>query len=128
MPRDVPPDLRYTKDHEWVRVEGALGRIGITDFAQDQLTDVVYVNLRKPGTRVRQHDVLGEVESIKSVSEIFSPVSGDVVEVNPRLTEDPGLVNREPYGSGWLCVVRFADAGQVAALLGEKEYRAQTER
>ena len=123
----VPVELRYTKDHEWVKVEGPNARIGITDFAQDQLTDVVYVSLPKKGQSVKQHDVVGEVESIKSVSEIFSPVSGQVVEVNDKLNAEPGLINRSPYSDGWICVVKLGNASEIKDLLTHTQYEALTQ-
>jgi len=124
---EVPSELRYTKDHEWVRVEGDLARVGITDFAQDQLTDVVYAKIPRKGDRVKAHDVIGEVESIKSVSEIFSPVSGEIVDVNEALNAEPGLLNRSPYKDGWFCVIRLANPGELAGLLTDKDYRAHTQ-
>ncbi|HVL88456.1 MAG TPA: glycine cleavage system protein GcvH [Candidatus Thermoplasmatota archaeon] len=127
MAHEVPSELRYTKDHEWVRVEGDLARVGITDFAQDQLTDVVYAKIPRKGDRVKAHDVIGEVESIKSVSEIFSPVSGEIVDVNEALNAEPGLLNRSPYKDGWFCVIRLANPGELAGLLTDKDYRAHTQ-
>jgi glycine cleavage system H protein len=120
---NVPDGLRYTKDHEWTKVEGKRARIGITDFAQDQLTDVVYVELPPIGKTVKQGEPIGTVESVKAVSEIFSPISGKVVEVNKALTDKPELVNKNPYGEGWMVVVEAADPAQVNGLMDATGYR-----
>ena len=104
-----PEDLRYTREHEWVRVEDGVGTVGITDYAQDQLGDIVYVKLPPVGTVVRQMEPFGEIESVKAVSDLFSPVSGEVVEVNAELEERPELVNLDPYGQGWMLRVRLAE-------------------
>ncbi len=117
-----PPDLRYTKEHEWVRVEEGVGTVGITDYAQDQLGDIVYLDLPKVGTQVRQLAKLGEIESVKAVSDLFSPVSGEVAEVNQEAVDAPELVNRDPYGAGWLVRVRLSDSAELEALLGIEEY------
>jgi len=122
---DYPEDLRYTKEHEWLRVEGdGLVRVGITDYAQDALGDVVYVDVPEQGTQVQASQPLGEVESTKSVSDVYSPVSGTVVERNARLDDHPELVNESPYGDGWMVVVRMADADQVDRLLDAASYVA----
>jgi len=120
---EFPEDLRYTKEHEWTRLEGARVRIGITDFAQDALGDVVYVDLPEVGVAVEADQPLGEVESTKSVSDVFSPISGTIVERNPLIDERPELVNEEPYGDGWLVVIEPADAGALDALLDASGYR-----
>jgi glycine cleavage system H protein len=117
-----PTDRRYTKEHEWVRLEGDLGTVGITDYAQDQLGDIVYLDLPSPGTQVKQLDKLGEIESVKAVSDLYSPVSGEVVEVNQELTDRPEVVNRSPYEEGWLVRVRLADAAEVDNLLTAAQY------
>ena len=116
-------DLRYSEDHEWVRVEGDVAVIGISDYAQDQLGDVVFVELPEPGRTVTQGEEAAVVESVKAASEVYSPVSGEVVEVNEPLADDPGLVNREPTGGGWFLKVRMSDPGEVEALLDEAAYR-----
>jgi len=120
---NVPEGLRYTKDHEWAKLEGKRARIGITDFAQDQLTDVVYVELPPIGNTVKQGEPIGTVESVKAVSEIFSPITGKVVEVNKALTEKPELVNKDPYGEGWMVVVETAEPAQATALMDAAAYR-----
>ncbi len=121
---EFPEDLRYTEEHEWVRREGDRVRVGITDFAQDALGDVVYVDLPEVGSAVTASSPLGEVESTKSVSDVYSPVTGTVVERNPLLTDRPELVNEQPYGDGWLVVLEVADAGAIDKLLDATAYRA----
>ncbi len=121
---NVPDDRRYTSEHEWARVEDGDVRVGITDYAQDALGDVVFVSLPAPGTEVEAGGPLGEVESTKSVSDIYAPVSGTVTEVNGELGESPGQVNEDPYGEGWMCVIHPADAAAaVASLLDPEAYR-----
>jgi glycine cleavage system H protein len=124
---DIPGDLRYSSDHEWVRVEGEVVRIGITDYAQDALGDVVYVDLPAVGASAAAGDSFSEIESTKSVSDIYAPVAGEVVEVNTALADAPELVNQDPYGEGWICVIRPADPASVAALLDADAYRALIE-
>jgi len=118
----TPPELRYTKDHEWVRVQDGIGTVGITDYAQDQLGDVVYVDLPSPGKQLTQLAVFGEIESVKAVSELYSPVSGEVIESNQALADKPELVNESPYGEGWLMKVRLTDEGEVDRLLTADQY------
>ena len=120
---NVPDDLRYTSDHEWVRVEGSRLRIGITDYAQDALGDVVFVQLPEPGTAVTAGTSFSEVESTKSVSDIYAPVAGAVVEVNSELTDTPQRLNEDPYGEGWICVIEPTDPAEVAGLLDAEAYR-----
>lgn len=124
---EVPENLGYTKEHEWAKTEGALVRIGVTDFAQDALTDVVFVELPKVGKAVRAGESLGVVESVKSVSDIYSPIAGEVVEVNAALDEHPELVNEDPYGKGWYCVLKPAAGAVAGLLLKAAEYRKLTE-
>jgi glycine cleavage system H protein len=121
---EFPEDLRYTKEHEWARTEGARVRVGITDFAQDALGDVVYIDLPEIGATVEAEQPLGEVESTKSVSDVFSPVSGTIAERNPLIEEHPELVNQQPYGDGWLVVIEPTEPAQVEALMDAKAYRA----
>jgi glycine cleavage system H protein len=118
----VPTDLRYTKEHEWVRVEGEIATIGVTQYAADQLGDVVFVDLPEAGKSLDQFGTFGVVESVKAVSDLFAPLSGEVVEANPALAGQPELVNREPYGAGWMLRLRVADAGQVEGLLDAAAY------
>jgi len=124
---DLPDDLRYSTDHEWVRAEEARVRVGITDYAQDALGDVVFVQLPDVGVRVDAGGVLGEIESTKSVSELYAPVSGTVVRVNEALVEAPEGINADPYGAGWICELEPSDPHQVDALLGPAAYRALTD-
>jgi glycine cleavage system H protein len=122
----VPGDLRYTKDHEWVRVDGDTATIGVTDFAAGQLGDVVFVDLPAAGKSVEQFATFGVVESVKAVSDLYAPVSGEVVEVNGELGGNPELVNSDPFGAGWMIKVRLGDAGQVAELLDAAGYEKLT--
>ena len=124
---DIPADLRYSTDHEWARLHGTRVRVGITDYAQDALGDVVFVDLPTVGSDVTVGTALGEVESTKSVSEIYAPVSGTVVEVNAELADAPERLNGDPYGEGWLCEIEVADAAQLDALLDAEGYRVLTE-
>ncbi len=119
---NVPESLHYSKDHEWVRVEGDIAVIGITDHAQDQLGDVVYVELPKAGEEFAAHESFGSVESVKAVSEIFTPVSGKVAEANGSLTDEPEKVNADPYGEGWMIKIRMSRPGEVDSLLTAAEY------
>ena len=124
----IPDDLRYTKDHEWVKLEGDNRvRIGITDYAQDALTDVVYVELPDADEEFAEHDSMGVVESVKSVSDIFAPVEGRVVESNKRLEDEPELLNTDPYGDGWYCVMELADPSVYGTLLDAAGYRKHLE-
>ncbi len=118
----APGDLRYTKDHEWVRVDGDTATIGVTDFAANQLGDVVFVDLPAAGRAVEQFATFGVVESVKAVSDLYAPVSGEVVEVNGDLAASPELVNSDPYGAGWMIKVRLGDAGLVEGLLDAAGY------
>jgi len=118
----VPVDLKYTREHEWAKVEGDRARIGITDFAQEQLGDVVFVELPKVGARVTAMQSFGVVESVKAVSDLFAPLSGEVVEVNGELAKKPETVNADPYGQGWMIVVKYADARELDTLMSASEY------
>jgi glycine cleavage system H protein len=120
---DVPEDLRYTRQHEWSRLEEGLVRVGITDFAQDALGDVVYVDVPEVGTEVTAGQAFGEVESTKSVSDVYAPVTGKVVERNGALADAPELVNTSPYGDGWMIVIELSDPSQVDELLDATAYR-----
>jgi glycine cleavage system H protein len=120
---DLPSDLRYTREHEWVRVEGDEAAIGITDHAQDQLGDIVFVDLPDEGSSVAQFEKFGEVESVKAVSDLFSPVSGEVIDTNARLEDEPQLVNEDPYGEGWILRVRLGNAEEIEALMTADAYQ-----
>jgi glycine cleavage system H protein len=122
----VPQHLRYSSDHEWVSVDGNRVRIGITDYAQDALGDVVYVQVPTLGATVSAGDSFGEVESTKSVSDVYAPVSGTVIAVNDGLSSSPEALNQDPYGAGWLCEIEMSDASQVDALLDAGAYQALT--
>jgi len=128
---NVPEDLHYSKDHEWVRVDGDQAIIGITDYAQNSLGDVVYVELPKPGDSFAVNESFGSVESVKAVSEVFTPVSGEVVKINESLADEPEKVNSDPYGDGWMIRVRMANPGEVDSMLTAAEYedftKAETE-
>ncbi len=123
----IPENLHYTAEHEWVSIDGEVASVGITDYAQQALGDVVYVTVPAPGAEVIAGEPCGEVESTKSVSDIYSPVDGEVIEANPEIDDDPGLVNTDPYGAGWLMRVRLAGDGEPAGLLTAEEYTALTQ-
>jgi glycine cleavage system H protein len=125
---DFPDELKYTEQHEWARVEGNVVRVGITDFAQDALGDVVYVDVPEIGTEVQANEPFGEVESTKSVSDVYAPVTGRVVERNAELADSPQLVNDSPYGDGWMIAVEPADPSEMEGLLDAAGYRSFTER
>lgn len=124
---EFPEELRYTKEHEWARVEGERVRVGITDFAQDALGDVVYVDLPEVGARIEADQPFGEVESTKSVSDVYSPLAGTIVERNPLIDDRPELVNEQPYGEGWLVVLAPDDPSTLERLLDAEAYRAFTD-
>ena len=123
----IPEGLRYSKDHEWIQVEGDLGRIGITDYAQNQLGDVVFLELPEVGKILTAGEQFGTVESVKAVSELFSPVAGEVVEVNDELTSKPELANEDPHGAAWMIVVRLSDPASVESLMDAKGYQSFVE-
>jgi glycine cleavage system H protein len=125
---DIPQDLLYTEDHEYVRPAGAPGEvyIGVTDFAQGELGDIVFVELPKVGATYKKHDVFGTIEAVKAVSELYSPLSGQIVEVNTRLDAEPALVNNSPYGDGWMIRMKLSDESEKAELLDAKAYAAKT--
>jgi glycine cleavage system H protein len=125
---EFPDDLKYTEQHEWARVEGKVVRVGITDFAQDALGDVVYVDVPEVGTSVEAGHPFGEVESTKSVSDVYAPVSGRVIERNVELADSPQLVNDSPYGDGWMIAIEAADVSQLEGLLDAAAYRGFTEK
>jgi glycine cleavage system H protein len=120
---NFPETLVYTKDHEWVRVEGDTAYIGITDFAQHELGDIVYVDINTVGKTVAQHDVFGTVEAVKTVSDLFMPVSGEVLEVNSKLDGAPELVNSDPYGDGWMVKIKLTNASEAAGLMNAADYK-----
>jgi glycine cleavage system H protein len=122
----VPQDLRYTKDHEWVRIEGDMATVGITDYAAEQLGDIVFVELPELGRSVTQFTAVGVIESVKAVSDLFAPVSGEVVESNAELSDAPEMLNSDPYGKGWMLRLKLADLSQADALMDATAYEALT--
>jgi glycine cleavage system H protein len=122
-----PDDLRYTKDHEWVRLSGDRGTVGITHYAQKQLGDVVYLELPEVGRSLKAHETFGTVESVKAVSELFSPVAGEVVEANTALVQAPEAINSDPYGKAWMVTLKLADPKAVASLMDAAAYKAFVE-
>ena len=119
---NIPENLRYTKDHEWISVDGDVATIGVTDYAQSSLGDVVYIDMPRAGDRFGAHEAFGSVESVKAVSEIFTPIGGEVSEVNEGLNDTPELVNSDPYGGGWMVKLRMDKPGEADALLSAEEY------
>lgn len=120
---NTPAELKYTKDHEWVRVEGDEAVVGITDHAQSELGDIVFVDINTEGEDVEQEAVFGTIEAVKTVSDLFMPLSGKVLKVNPALADDPAAVNKDPYGTGWLVRVKIADHEEIEGLLTAEQYR-----
>lgn len=121
---NFPEELKYTKEHEWIRVNGdGTATVGITDFAQSELGDIVFVELEPEGSEFDQDEVFGTVEAVKTVSELFSPVSGEIVEINNELEDDPELVNSDPYGQGWMVKIKLSDPSELDRLLTQSEYQ-----
>lgn len=120
---NIPDNLKYTKDHEWVRLEGDIAIVGITDFAQKELGDIVYVDINTLGETVEKEAVFGTVEAVKTVSDLFMPITGEVIEVNPNLESSPDSVNSDPYGDGWMVKVKVADPASVNTLLSAEDYK-----
>ena len=119
---NVPADLKYTKDHEWVKIEGDVATVGITEFAQSELGDIVYVEIETIGESIEQEEVFGSVEAVKTVSDLFMPLSGEILEFNENLESNPELVNSDPYGEGWMIKVKLSDASQIDSLLDAAAY------
>jgi len=122
---EFPAELKYTKDHEWIRVEGNLAYIGITEFAQHELGDIVYVDINTLGKEVSREDIFGTVEAVKTVSDLFMPLTGKILEINKKLDANPELVNSDPYGDGWMVKIEISDAAQVEELLSSGDYKTQ---
>lgn len=120
----IPEDLKYTKEHEWIRVEGNIGIIGITDFAQSELGDIVFVDLKKDKTEVKQGEVFGTVEAVKTVSDLYAPVSGKIIEFNPVLESSADIINKDPYGEGWLVKIEISNPSELDNLLDAEAYKA----
>ncbi len=119
---NIPADLKYTKDHEWVRVEGDVAVVGITDFAQGELGDIVYVEIETQGESFEAEEIFGSIEAVKTVSDLFMPISGEIIEVNADLEDSPETVNSDPYGKGWMVKVKIADASELDALMDAEQY------
>lgn len=120
-----PSDRQYSSSHEWHKVEGDIVTLGVTRFAVDQLTDVTYVEMKKPGTKFKAGESIGEVESVKTTSDVYCAAPGEIIEVNSALGDDPSLINSDPYGSGWLCKIRVSDKSGLAQLLSASDYDKQ---
>jgi len=120
---NIPENLKYTKDHEWIKVDGDTATVGITDYAQGELGDIVFVEIETEGENLEKEEVFGTVEAVKTVSDIFMPISGEVVEVNPKLEDSPEIVNKDPYGEGWLIKVKLSDSSEVDDLLDASKYK-----
>ncbi|HPT22608.1 MAG TPA: glycine cleavage system protein GcvH [Bacteroidales bacterium] len=121
---NVPTDLLYTKDHEWLRVEGNFGYVGVTDFAQSELGDIVFLEIETLGETLNKGEVFGTIEAVKTVSDMFMPVSGEIVEVNPALEDTPDVVNKDPYGKGWMIKVQISNPSETNELLTPDKYKA----
>lgn len=121
---NVPANLLYTKDHEWLRVEGNLGYVGVTDFAQGELGDIVFIEIETVGEILAKEEVLGTIEAVKTVSDMFMPVSGEILELNPALEDSPDLINKDPYGEGWMVKIKITNPSEVNSLLSAEKYSA----
>ena len=121
---NIPAELKYTKDHEWVKIEGNVATIGVTDFAQTELGDIVYVEVETEGEELAQEEVFGSIEAVKTVSDLFMPLSGEIIKFNDELEASPESVNADPYGAGWMVQVEMSDASQVDGLLSADDYKA----
>ena len=120
---NVPENLYYTKDHEWLKVEGEFGIVGVTDFAQGELGDVVFIEIETMGETLKKEEVFGTIEAVKTVSDMFMPVGGEILEVNPALEESPDVVNKDPYGEGWMIKIKISDPAEVKGLLSAESYK-----
>jgi glycine cleavage system H protein len=121
---NFPSELKYTKDHEWVKLDGDIATVGITDFAQGELGDIVFVEIETVGQTIAEHEVFGTVEAVKTVSDLFMPVAGEILEVNPGLEADPAAVNNDPYGAGWMIKVKLAAGADLSGLMDADAYQA----
>lgn len=120
---NIPAELKYTKDHEWIRVEGDVATVGVTDFAQSELGDIVFVEIETEGETLDQEEVFGSVEAVKTVSDLFMPIAGEVIEFNEAIESAPEMVNNDPYGDGWMVKIKFSDASQLDGLLSADAYK-----
>jgi len=125
---NVPEEFKYTKEHEWLKAEEGVATIGITDYAQSELGDIVFVELPQVGDTVSQGEPFGTIEAVKTVADLFSPVSGEVSELNPKIEEDPAVMNKDPYGEGWMMKIKMSEASQADSLLSPTDYRALIEK
>jgi glycine cleavage system H protein len=121
---NIPAELKYTKDHEWVKVDGNIATVGITDFAQSELGDIVYVEIETEGEELDQEEVFGSVEAVKTVSDLFMPLSGKIIEFNQDLEKDPEAVNKDPYGKGWMIKIELSNEAELASLLDASQYES----
>jgi glycine cleavage system H protein len=121
---NVPGNLMYTKDHEWLRVEGETGYVGVTDFAQSELGDIVFVEIETVGETLKKEEVFGTIEAVKTVSDMFMPVSGEILEMNPAIEETPDVVNKDPYGKGWMIRIKIGNPSEIDELLSPEKYKA----
>jgi len=121
---NVPTDLLYTKDHEWLRVEGNIGYVGITDFAQGELGDIVFIEIETVGETLNAEEVFGTIEAVKTVSDMFMPISGEILEINPELEAKPEVVNKDPYGKGWMVKIKISNPSELNKLLSPDKYKA----
>jgi len=121
---NVPVNLLYTKDHEWLRIEGDMGYVGVTDFAQGELGDIVFIEIETVGETLAKEEVFGTIEAVKTVSDMFMPVSGEILELNPALEESPEVVNKDPYGKGWMVKIKITDPAELNELLSPEKYKA----
>lgn len=124
---NIPGNLRYTKDHEWIRIENGEAYVGITDYAQGELGDIVFIEIETLGEHLEKEEVFGTIEAVKTVSDLFMPVSGDIIKINDKLEEKPDMVNKDPYGEGWLIKVKIDDVEQVNSLLDAESYKKMIE-
>ena len=120
---NVPGNLKYTKDHEWLRIEGEMGYVGVTDFAQGELGDIVFIEIETVGETLKNEEVFGTIEAVKTVSDMFMPVSGEILEMNPAIEESPDVVNKDPYGKGWMVKIRITNPSEIDHLLSPEKYR-----
>jgi len=121
---NVPVDLLYTKDHEWIRIEGDFAYIGVTDFAQGELGDIVFIEIETVGETLKKEEVFGTIEAVKTVSDMFMPVSGEILEMNPALEDSPDVINKDPYGKGWMVKIRINNPSEISDLLTAEKYTA----
>ncbi len=120
---NVPANLKYTKDHEWIKVDGSNAVVGVTDFAQGQLGDVVFIEIETLGETLDKEEVFGTIEAVKTVSDMFMPIAGEIIEINPKLTETPDVVNKDPYGDGWMVKIKMTNPAQLNELLSPEQYK-----